>query len=1852
MKVNEAVATGLLLLLKLTICCDGIIHQSSKTLFPQSVCERDMCHISPDSFWQLQEIISSNKIIILNGEISVDENNGFIDIRNVSNLTISGEEGGSLIECSTQSSFGFHLYNAKNVTLTRIRIKNCGFAIPYDMVQYLNSYYKNDSSEFPQLSPSTKTSLLIVASNNVLVSRAHIEYSPELALTVIDLPTAKNSEDHIIFMNDMQPNLRLTDCIISNSGEGSMLLFEKISVLVESTHILNSSMGIQLYKADVMMKNVDITDCMHSYLEKGYGLVRDRLTMTNSSLTICEHDLNISKSNVFFVSGQSNSFLTITQTSVYLTENSVVHFSIAAFLRLSHSTLQLNNSTLIFKGYTSKSGEKVIILYNSDFNVINGSSLIITNTTLRNESVFLCFNDSSIILSCGTLLIAENVCQFFSYLIESTNTTMILEKESFINLTQNSIYRYSYVFFQEGGLMDIYGSSLTITNNSVMGESYGLLYAESSLMVSGGKLLFEGNLCRNNSNIMVMFKTNTIMESGTSVISRHNEMYDHSSIIYTISTRSLEIKQSFLVITNNLMRSRSYGLTCKNSTFFLIGGLLLFRQNDCEACFLLYNLDTFAKFENQSLLNFTHNKVYEQSAIFLNVGVVLDISESSLMIKNNLLTNGSSAFWCQKSIIFLSAVVVLFNENHCERGNLILSMNTVTKIVKQSLVNFTHNIIQRDSYIIHSVSVSVNIYGSSLSIIKNLLTNGATGIGWFGCSILLAAGVVPVKENDCEKSNLIANFDTNLKLERQSFFNFTNNNINRESNIFLGMRVSLIMYESYLSINNNLVTNTSSGFVFVNCSIVLATGIVLIQENFCGIHGNVIANFGTNMKLERQSLLNFTHNKIYRDTFLFCHEEGILDIKESSLVFFNNQATSKSSALNCMKTNTTVDKGSFVIFTHNILQGNVGAPFYHAIGLWKMSSDSKLVVIDNKSDGRLLTFDRINASFDGKVRIANNNYSSFGAQNFISSVVWFTGSLEVVKNRGIDCGGIYAVDSDLFITDTASFSNNYALKGGALTFISSVMHVSPNASVDFTKNKAQLFGGAIHISDPRTRFIAHEGDDSHHYLVAISCSIQVLPDNFLESCQFFLLTFNQNKADIAGNAIYGGHTSACFPCGKDVESFCQSCPVPDGSELFHYNGVNDSSDLSNFTSDPTRVCFCENGIPDCYKLMNNVIAHPGEHFNISLVVVGYGLGTVPGSVVARGSEGKETHSEQELFWNKLEYSQEIRGTECQDVGYSVTSERDQELIVLGANRESLVRPLEEAQTVVDFALTREWKGRAVISSRLTNSIYVDFFYIPVFVEVDLLPCPIGFQLVRGRCVCHQLLLDNNIDTCFFSNSTALILRPVPYWIGLPSDTNASILVHPHCPFDYCQSEDMYINAAMFNLQCQYQRSGVLCGSCCEGLSMIFGSSECKICSNMHLGSVIMYFLVGVALVTMITLLNMTVSVGTLNGLILFANILQANRTTFLPSSTSAIVAFLSTFVAWLNLDLGIPICFFDGMTTYIKTWLQFTFPLYILTLVGVMIIASNYSTRVTRLLGTNAVSVLATLILLSYTKILRILITAFSFTALTGSQDYHSVVWLADGNIKYFEPKHAILFLVSFLVLLLLGIPYTITLTAAPWIQRSKFQSISSLYNGMKPLFDAYMGPYKDNCRYWTGMLLLVRVVLIVLFSSIANTNTLAGPQLNLFLLTLSSSALLALTAALKPYRNKLLNALEIMHLAILLIFSSSNLYISYTGAGTRCHTYLYIVLVGICFLVFLGICMGHVWYKIRKTCIGRRSQPPERGDGEYVPRRWQRARIRAMDDNEEEEEDVMITSAGATNTLSHRGRRDSLVELIAISDI
>ena len=113
----------------------------------------------------------------------------------------------------------------------------------------------------------------------------------------------------------------------------------------------------------------------------------------------------------------------------------------------------------------------------------------------------------------------------------------------------------------------------------------------------------------------------------------------------------------------------------------------------------------------------------------------------------------------------------------------------------------------------------------------------------------------------------------------------------------------------------------------------------------------------------------------------------------------------------------------------------------------------------------------------------------------------------------------------------------------------------------------------------------------------------------------------------------------------------------------------------------------------------------------------------------------------------------------------------------------------------------------------------------------------------------------------------------------------------------------------------------------------------------------------IALVLGLMFLNIAVSASIINGLIFYANVVRANILKFPHQSSNS---FLSVFIAWLNLDLGVEVCFDHEFDAYAKTWLQFMFPLYICFIVTVIIIISKYSMKVSKLLGSNCVQVLAT----------------------------------------------------------------------------------------------------------------------------------------------------------------------------------------------------------------------------------------------------------------------------------------------------
>ena len=90
-----------------------------------------------------------------------------------------------------------------------------------------------------------------------------------------------------------------------------------------------------------------------------------------------------------------------------------------------------------------------------------------------------------------------------------------------------------------------------------------------------------------------------------------------------------------------------------------------------------------------------------------------------------------------------------------------------------------------------------------------------------------------------------------------------------------------------------------------------------------------------------------------------------------------------------------------------------------------------------------------------------------------------------------------------------------------------------------------------------------------------------------------------------------------------------------------------------------------------------------------------------------------------------------------------------------------------------------------------------------------------------------------------------------------------------------------------------------------------------------------------------------------------------------------------------------------------------------------VIIISSYSAKFSNLIGKkNPVATLATLILLSYAKLLEISFKSLSVGILVYPDGSSTMIWFPDATVKYLSGKHIPLFIMAVLILLV-GLVYT-----------------------------------------------------------------------------------------------------------------------------------------------------------------------------------------------------------------------------------
>ena len=703
------------------------------------------------------------------------------------------------------------------------------------------------------------------------------------------------------------------------------------------------------------------------------------------------------------------------------------------------------------------------------------------------------------------------------------------------------------------------------------------------------------------------------------------------------------------------------------------------------------------------------------------------------------------------------------------------------------------------------------------------------------------------------------------------------------------------------------------------------------------------------------------------------------------------------------------------------------------------------------------------------------------------------GSLQNPSDFSFNYGTvIQAIRSDITLEGHIVFHNNTSNNGGAIMLIGDrLIHLTRGLRANFTNNKALSSGGAIY--DHSSTF-----DKTH-------CIFQVTQYDDIA------VLFENNKATVTGNSVF---SSKLYNCYINNYSWINSTKATKIYNTIFTFIPNNTFQLST-TPVKLKIYNSNNS-----NMLNTYNVYPGETINFLMAAINavdnYSYSIVSVSVVKNIDTGFT--SDINWYLSERQSTQVIRETDdCTLINITIHSNDNNTLDIPKYGALLFTVPSIANITVVDITLKS---------------------------------CPPGFELnsQSGSCICSHILSSLDFDdyTPNCSINTRTFNRPTfTSWAGTMNETSG-FLLSLYCHYGYCNSDptlnvfhysstdkritisskDLSINSSL----CLYNREGISCGSCSTNYSVVFGSTECRQCSNWWLWTLVLYALAGPLLIYLLYALRLLLTTGTLNGIIFYIQIANSGLYDVLSinvSQCSWVIKYsmkLALFViSILNLNLGFPLCFYNGMTELWKVGLSVLFPLYLLTIVVVIIILSRFSLRLSNKIAQSSVQVLVTIVHLSFTKLLLALSDVFTPDKLYNSTMNELIyVWYNDGSIIYGEGEHLVLMIITSVIVGIFLIPYMLIILTGRLLMKC-----NKIREYLRPIYEAIHAPYKYNKQYW----FTARQLLLIL-SSVVYT-IYRGSNMTKFLFIYSIilpvyMLFVSFQAYLKPFKNKFINILDL----------------------------------------------------------------------------------------------------------------------------
>ena len=663
---------------------------------------------------------------------------------------------------------------------------------------------------------------------------------------------------------------------------------------------------------------------------------------------------------------------------------------------------------------------------------------------------------------------------------------------------------------------------------------------------------------------------------------------------------------------------------------------------------------------------------------------------------------------------------------------------------------------------------------------------------------------------------------------------------------------------------------------------------------------------------------------------------------------------------------------------------------------------------------------RVYVYFSESLSIVDTVMMGNGKNSILNSYNTFISNVTITDSLST---GLTVINSIITINNSLILRNNTGANGGGISISqNSFLLLLPQALLEFISNHASLVGGGMYYETTCPFYYANN-------------SFQPVDDKYTHH-----VTFWNNTAKISGVDVYGNLPLSIETCPQAVSML---------SSLFQ--PCFSSSDNTNSTID------------NCTKQIPEQHIFPGQNITFHVLMYSYDV-----------NEGtySPTDGKLDVVTNNVTQRESFRGN-CSLIKFK--------------------------PAVLNFT---NFKAQLFFHIGLDIN-EVTYFYETCEFNITVKDCPIGFSRNSSisECSCSQSIAGEGVacEGVACDINTLTVSHNGRLWIGtnntstpFASDSafghNENNCIIKEICLLYCSTTPVTFSMNDTDGQCKDNRGHRMCGSCRDGYSLLIGSNKCGKCNNKYMyfitaGWIALFAVMGILLVVLLIALNLTVSVGTLNGLLFYANIVKLYEPVF---SRERAIPVLSQLVSWINLDIGIEACFYNGMGAYAKEWLQLAFPLYLWIIIIFIIYLCRKYGKISRLVGTNAVPVLSTLLLLSYTKLVRTIFIILHKRQITlhctNDQLKPVTVWYEDPNVEYGKGKHAALLSFALFLLLFFVVPYTLFLLFHPFYEKylSNFRTFKKTWSKFKPVIDAYSGPMKDKYRFWPGLLLVARLALLL----------------------------------------------------------------------------------------------------------------------------------------------------------------------------